>query len=90
VIQEPSRGVPIAFHGIVPYAPATPIRAMLMDQLPPRPANTVFGIEIDGRRSPRPGFNSIAEAEQAATGLIAQGRKVAIFDLVMGRIVKQL
>jgi hypothetical protein len=55
---------------------------------PPRPSNTVFGIEIDGERRTRSGFNSIAEAEQAAAGLVAQGRKVAIFDLVTGKIVK--
>jgi hypothetical protein len=61
----------------------------MMDQLPPKPADTVFGIEIDGRRD-RIGFSSIAEAEQAAAGLVAQGRKVAIFDLVTGRVVKQL
>jgi hypothetical protein len=61
-----------------------------MHELSPRPANTVFGIEIDGRRNSRRGFNSIAEGEQAATGLVAQGRKVAIFDLVTGRIIKHL
>ena len=61
----------------------------MMDQLPPKPANTVFGTEIDGRRD-RTGFSSIAEAELAAAGLVAQGGKVAIFDLVTGRVVKQL
>jgi hypothetical protein len=57
--------------------------------LPPKPANTVFGLEVDGERKTI-GFGSIAEAEQAAAGLVAQGRKVAIFDRVTGEIVKPL
>ncbi len=57
--------------------------------LPPKPANTVFGIEIDGDRK-NIGFSSIAEAEQAGAGLVAQGRRVAIFDRVTGEIVKRL
>jgi hypothetical protein len=60
-----------------------------MSELPPKPANTVFGIEIDGERKSI-GFNSIVEAEQAGGGLLAQGRKVAIFDKVTGKVVKTL
>jgi hypothetical protein len=59
-----------------------------MGGLPPKPANTVFGVKVDGERKSI-GFNSIAEAEQAASGLVAQGRKVAIFDKVTGEIVKR-
>jgi hypothetical protein len=63
----------------------------MMDQLPPKPSGTGFGIEIDGRRD-RTGFRSIAEAEQeaAAHGIVEEGRKVAIFDLATGRVVKRL
>jgi hypothetical protein len=60
-----------------------------MSGLPPKPANTVFGLEVDGERKSI-GFNSIAEAEQAGGGLVAQGRKVAIFDKVTGEVVKRL
>ena len=60
-----------------------------MNELPPKPANTVFGIEIDGERKSI-GFNSIAEAERAGGGLVAQGRKVSIFDKVTGEVVKTL
>jgi hypothetical protein len=60
-----------------------------MSGLPPRPANTVFGLEVDGERKSI-GFNSIAEAEQAGAGLVAQGRKVMIFDKVTGETVKHL
>jgi hypothetical protein len=60
-----------------------------MGELPPKPANTVFGVEVDGERKSI-GFNSIAEAELAAGGLGAQGRKVAIFDKVTGEIVKRV
>jgi hypothetical protein len=58
-----------------------------MSGLPPRPANTVFGLEVDGVRQSI-GFKSIAEAEQAAP--LAEGRKVVIFDRVTGEIVKRL
>jgi hypothetical protein len=61
----------------------------MMDRLPPKPANAVFGIETDGERSDV-GFGSIVEAEQAAGHLVAQGRKVAIFDRVTGEIIKRL
>jgi hypothetical protein len=60
-----------------------------MSGLPPKPSNTVFGIEIDRERKSI-GFSSIAEAEQAGSGLIAQGRKVLIFDKVTGEVVKTL
>lgn len=60
-----------------------------MSGLPPRPANTVFGLVVDG--VPKSiGFNSLAEAEGAAGGLVAQGRKVTIFDRVTGAVVKRL
>jgi hypothetical protein len=49
----------------------------------------VFGIEVDGKRKTI-AFGSVAEAEQAATDLVAEGRKVAIFDRVTGEIVKRL
>ncbi len=38
----------------------------MMDQLPPKPANTVFGIEIDGRRD-RTGFSSIARSRTSSS-----------------------
>jgi hypothetical protein len=60
-----------------------------MSGLPPKPANTVFGIEVDGERK-LIGFSSVREAEQAGEGLVAQGRKVAIFDRVTGEVVKRL
>jgi hypothetical protein len=36
------------------------------------------------------GFGSLAEAEQATAGLVAQGRKIAIFDNAKRRIIKDL
>ena len=57
--------------------------------LPPKPANAVFGIQIDGKPSDI-GFPSIAAAEAAASGLTSQGRKVEIFDMVTKQVVKRL
>jgi hypothetical protein len=57
--------------------------------MPPKPTNTVFGLEIDGQRKDI-GFPSIEEAEKAGAEPVAQGRKVAIFDRMTKKIVKRL
>lgn len=54
-------------------------------RLPPKPSGVVFGLIIDGVRQSA-GFPSIEVAERMAP----KGRQVAIFDMVTGRIVKQL
>ena len=56
---------------------------------PPKPENTVFGLEIDGKPQ-EIGFTSIAEAEAAGRGLAAMGHKVAIFDMATKKVVKRL
>ena len=60
-----------------------------MDRLPPKPAGAVFGLEVDGERR-QIGFQRITEAEQGAAGHVVQGRKVTIFDMMTGKIVKRL
>ena len=60
-----------------------------MNTLPPKPANTVFGIIVDGKRTSI-GLPSVKDAEDAARGLAEEGRSVAIFDRVTGKIVKRL
>lgn len=62
---------------------------MMSSGLPPRPANAVFGIRADGKRTSI-GLPSLREAEDAAQGLVEQGRRVEIFDLVTGQVVKRL
>jgi hypothetical protein len=57
--------------------------------LPPKPENTIFGIQIDGKPQ-EIGFTSIAEAEAAGRGVAAMGHKVAIFDKVTKKVVKRL
>jgi len=56
---------------------------------PPKPENSVFGIRADGTVISI-GFSSLREAEDAATGLVAQGRKVEIIDRLTGLILKAL
>lgn len=57
--------------------------------LPPKPPGTVFGIRANGKLM-NIGLPSIVEAEQAASGLVAQGSKVQIVDRVTGEVVKDL
>ena len=57
--------------------------------LPPRPANTVFGMTIDGKVS-QIAFQSLVEAEEAGQGLANQGRAIAIFDKVTNKVIKRL
>ena len=57
--------------------------------LPPKPENAVFGILIDGKVSAIK-LTSLKEAESATAGLVAQGRKIQIFDYVTKKIVKTL
>jgi hypothetical protein len=59
-----------------------------VNQLPPKPANVVFGLEVDGHRKVIR-FNDIAQAEQQAIGFARQGCQVAIFDAVTGEVVKR-
>jgi hypothetical protein len=56
-----------------------------MSGLPPKPANTEFGVEIDGKRQTIR-FKSVAEAEETAP----KDRNVVIFDAVTGAVVKRL
>jgi hypothetical protein len=70
-------------------APYSSMEAAMAMSLPEKPANTVFGIRVDGKPK-NIGLPSIAEAEQAAAGLVSPGRKVDIYDSVTGRVVKQL
>jgi hypothetical protein len=61
-----------------------------MSDLPPRPANAVFRIRVDGRVHREIGFSSVQEAEWAAQQQVAPGRQVEIFDEVTGQTVKRL
>jgi hypothetical protein len=54
-----------------------------MNNLPPKPAGAVFGIRADGKPKGM-GTPSLAEAEAIASGLVAPGQKVEIFDMVTG------
>jgi hypothetical protein len=65
------------------------VREGAPSMLPPKPANTVFGIRVDGKTRSI-GLRSLAEAEAAAGGLVSQGRRVEIFDKVTGRVIKRL
>jgi hypothetical protein len=60
-----------------------------MSDLPPRPANAVFKIRLNGRILSI-GFNNLQEAEQAARAHLTPGQQVEIIDGVTGRPVKRL
>jgi hypothetical protein len=57
--------------------------------LPPKPANAVFRIRGDGRIYDI-GFNNRSEAESAARGHVAPGKRVEIIDGVTGQVVADL
>jgi hypothetical protein len=56
---------------------------------PFRPENAVFGMLIDGKRSSFR-LTSLKEAEAMTVNLVAQGRRIEIFDYVTKKIVKTL
>jgi hypothetical protein len=56
-----------------------------MNDFPPKPANQKFAIRVDGRNL-APVFNSVDEAEQAASASL--GTRVEIVDRLTGRVVK--
>lgn len=57
--------------------------------LPPKPADTVFGLRVDGKLT-QPGWPNIEVAERMAIGLVQQGRTVEIVDRVTMQTVKRL
>ena len=58
--------------------------------MPPRPANTVFGIRANGKTM-SPGLPSVDQAEAVARGLFAHGyRVIEVIDRVTRQTVKRV
>ncbi|MBU6297085.1 MAG: hypothetical protein KGJ79_12625 [Alphaproteobacteria bacterium] len=59
------------------------------NMLPPKPANAVLGIVVDGKPT-SVGPPTLRDAEQYAQRLVEWGRRVELFDKVTDKILKRL
>ena len=60
---------------------------MLLDALPPKPANAVFRVRVKGKIQ-RLGFNDLREARWFAQQQAAPGQCVEIIDWITGRLIE--